>query len=136
MKRACLTVRRGPFGEQLELYASRAFAVCDHQFAHVYVADPADVPRVRDVLAGLPGVDRVLSGEERRDIGLRHERSGELIVLSRPRGMVRVSILARRCGRAGLRPRGGHTRKPGYDPCELFIDPEVADPEAARAPAG
>ena len=47
-----LDVRRGPFGEQLDLYASRAFAVCDHQLAHVYVADPADVPRVRDVLAG------------------------------------------------------------------------------------
>ena len=51
-----LTVRPGPFGEQLDTFESRAFAVCDHQLAHVYVPDAADVPRVRDVLAGLPGV--------------------------------------------------------------------------------
>src|SRR5581483_4499796 len=47
-----LRVRLGPFGEQLDTFASRAFAVCDHQLAHVYVRDPADVPRVRDLLAG------------------------------------------------------------------------------------
>ena len=39
-----LTVRKGPFGEQLETFLSRAFAVCDHQVAHVYVRDPADLP--------------------------------------------------------------------------------------------
>ena len=48
-----LTVRDGPFGETLETFHSRAFAVCDHQLAHVYVADAADRLRVREVLAGL-----------------------------------------------------------------------------------
>ena len=40
-----LAVRRGPFGEQLDTFQSRAFAVCDHQVAHVYVRDADDVPR-------------------------------------------------------------------------------------------
>jgi predicted AlkP superfamily pyrophosphatase or phosphodiesterase len=31
-----LTVRPGPFGEMLDTFGSRAFAVCDHQLAHVY----------------------------------------------------------------------------------------------------
>ncbi|HVL11797.1 MAG TPA: alkaline phosphatase family protein, partial [Gemmata sp.] len=79
-----LEVRRGPFGEQLDLYGSRAFAVVDHQLAHVYVRDPADVPRVRDVLAPVVGVAKVFAGEERAAIGLDHERSGELVLLSRP----------------------------------------------------
>src|SRR5438132_298510 len=56
-----LTVRPGPFGEMLDTFTSRAFAVCDHQLAHVYVNDPADMPRVQDVIAGLPGVARVLA---------------------------------------------------------------------------
>src|SRR5262245_18588839 len=43
-----LTARAGPFGETLETFTSRAFAVCDHQVAHVYVNDPADMPRARD----------------------------------------------------------------------------------------
>ena len=53
-----LKVRKGPFGEQLETFTSSAFAVCDHQVAHVYVADSRDIARVRDILAALPGVAR------------------------------------------------------------------------------
>ncbi|MBN9119058.1 MAG: alkaline phosphatase family protein, partial [Planctomycetes bacterium] len=83
-KAGLLEVRPGPFGEQLDLYGSRAFAVVDHQLAHVYVRDPDDVPRVRDVLAPVPGVARVLAGEERASVHLDHERAGEVILLSAP----------------------------------------------------
>ena len=78
-------VRPGPFGEILDLFESRAFAVCDHQLAHVYVAADNDRLKVRDLLLGLPGVERVLVGEERSELHLEHERSGELVVLARPR---------------------------------------------------
>src|SRR5262245_36872360 len=55
MRRAGLLVARpGPFGENLDSFESRAFAVCDHQIAHVYVRNPADVPRVHDLLAAMP----------------------------------------------------------------------------------
>src|SRR5262249_58929382 len=57
-KAGFLSVRHGPFGEQLETFLSRAFAVCDHQVAQVYVRTPEDVPRIRDVLAGLPRAAR------------------------------------------------------------------------------
>src|SRR5262245_17798517 len=77
-----LTARPGPFGETLETFTSRAFAVCDHQVAHVYVPAPEDVPRARDALAGQPGVAKVLVGDERGEAGLRHERAGELVLLS------------------------------------------------------
>src|SRR5439155_8336771 len=58
-----VAARRGPFGEQLDTFNSRAFAVCDHQLAHVYVNDATDIPRVRERLAAEAGVARVLAGE-------------------------------------------------------------------------
>src|SRR5690606_33991643 len=73
-----LAVRPGPFGDILDTFGSRAFAVCDHQLAHVYVKNPDDVPRVRDVVLSEPGVARALVGDERAEIGLDHRRSGEI----------------------------------------------------------
>src|SRR5207245_10689248 len=37
-----LTVRPGPFGEDLDTFGSQAFAACDHQIAHIYVNDSDD----------------------------------------------------------------------------------------------
>jgi predicted AlkP superfamily pyrophosphatase or phosphodiesterase len=128
-----LTVRPGPFGEQLDTFESRAFAVCDHQLAHVYVRDEADVPRVRDLLAGLPGVARVLAGEERAEIDLRHPRSGEVVALSEPDAWFAYPFwLDDRQAPDYARTVDIH-RKPGYDPCELFFDPKLWWPKGRAA---
>ncbi len=124
-----LRVRPGPFGEALDTFTSRAFAVCDHQLAHVYVNEPADIPRARDVLAALPGVARVLAGEERGDVGLRHERAGELIALSAPDAWFAYPFwLDDRLAPDYARTVDIH-RKPGFDPCELFFDPRLLWPK-------
>ena len=124
-----LEVRPGPFGEQLDLYGSRAFSVCDHQLAHVYVADPADVPRTRDVLAPLPGVARVLVGGERAEYALDHPRSGELVLLSRPDAWFAYPFwLDDRLAPDYARAVAIH-HKPGFDPCELFFDPALRFPK-------
>ncbi len=118
-----LKVRLGPFGEQLETFTSRAFAVCDHQVAHVYVTDPADVPVVRDLLTELPGVDRILSRDQRSEIGLNHPRSGEIILLSKPDAWFAYPFWHDdRLVPDYARAVAIH-HKPGYDPCELFLDP-------------
>ena len=123
-----LTVRPGPFGETLDTFASRAFAVCDHQLAHVYVNEPNSLAKARDVLESLAGVARVLAGEERSDIGLRHARSGELIALSRPDAWFAYPFwLDDRQAPDYARTVDIH-RKPGYDPCELFFDPKLRWP--------
>jgi predicted AlkP superfamily pyrophosphatase or phosphodiesterase len=128
-----LEVRRGPFGEQLDTFASRAFAVCDHQLAHVYVADPADVPRVRDVLAALPGVARVLSGDERWELDLVHERCGEVVLLSEPSAWFAYPFWADdRFAPDYARCVAIHN-KPGFDPCELFLDPKLRLPKLRMA---
>jgi len=120
-----LSVRPGPFGEVFDTFESQAFAVCDHQLAHVYVREVNDVPRVRDLLAGLPGVKRVVAGEERADLGLLHERSGELILLAEPDAWFAYPFwLEDRQAPDYARTVDIH-RKPGYDPCELFLDPKL-----------
>jgi len=124
-----LVARDGPFGEVLDTFQSRAFAVCDHQLAHVYVHDSNDLSRVRELLASLPGVDRVLEGEARAEIGLDHPRSGELVLLSqRDAWFAYPYWLDERRAPDFARTVDIH-RKPGYDPCELFFDPALAWPK-------
>jgi predicted AlkP superfamily pyrophosphatase or phosphodiesterase len=120
-----LQVRDGPFGEMLDTFGSRAFAVCDHQLAHVYVERPEDVAPVRDLLAAIDGVSRLLAQTERRSIGLDHPRSGELVALAQPDCWFAYPYwLDDRSAPDFARTVDIH-RKPGYDPCELFFDPSL-----------
>ena len=124
-----LSVRPGPFGEMLDTFASRAFAVCDHQLAHVYVSQEQDFSAVRDLLAGQKGVMRVLAGRRRHELGLDHSRSGELVVLSEPDSWFAYPYwLDDRLAADFARTVDIH-RKPGYDPCELFFDPQLLWPK-------
>ncbi|MEV1113861.1 nucleotide pyrophosphatase/phosphodiesterase family protein [Actinosynnema sp. NPDC049800] len=119
--------------ELLDPWASRAFAVADHQIAHVYVADPADVPRARAVLAELPGVDTVLDRAAQAGVHLDHERSGELVAVAEPDAWFTYYYWTDD-DRAPDFARGVEIhRKPGYDPAELFFDPH--DP-LVKAKAG
>jgi predicted AlkP superfamily pyrophosphatase or phosphodiesterase len=123
-----IAVRPGPFGEQLDLPETRAFAVCDHQLAHVYVRDPTEIPKVRDLLAPLAGVARVLTGEERGNLNLRHPRAGELVVMPEQDAWFPYPFwLDDREAPDYARTVDIH-RKPGYDPCELLIDPQLRWP--------
>jgi hypothetical protein len=120
-----LSVRPGPFGETLDTFGSRAFAVCDHQVAHIHVADKHDVERVGDLVRGLPGVSRVLAGADRGAVGLNHPRAGELVALAEADSWFAYPYwLVDRSAPDFARTVDIH-RKPGYDPCELFFDPEL-----------
>jgi len=128
-----LTARPGPFGETLDTFASRGFAVCDHQAAHVYVNEAAAVQRIREVLVGLPGVARVFAGEERGELGLNHPRAGDLVALSAPDAWFAYPYwLEDRQAPDFARTVDIH-RKPGYDPCELFFDPALWWPKGRAA---
>jgi predicted AlkP superfamily pyrophosphatase or phosphodiesterase len=124
-----LAVRPGPFGEMLDTFASKAFAVCDHQLAHVYTAPGQDIERLRELIANQPGVGRVLAGKERAEFGLDHLRSGEIVVLSQPDAWFAYPYwLDDRLAPDFARTVDIH-RKPGYDPCELFFDPGLVWPK-------
>ena len=123
-----LAVRAESTGDQLDAGAPSAFAVCDHQLAHVYVAERARVPEVRALVAGLDGVERVLGGEELAAAGLDHPRSGELVAIARAdRWFSYYHWLDDERAPDYARTVDIH-RKPGYDPVELFVDPEIRFP--------
>lgn len=124
-----LAVRRGPFGEQFDTFDSRAFAVVDHQLAHVYVKQSGDIPRVLDLLRGLPGVGEVVAGSDRAKYQLEHERSGEVIALAEPRAWFAYPFwLDDKLAPDYARAVAIHN-KPGFDPCELFFDPKFRAPK-------
>ena len=119
--------------EYLDPWASPAFAVADHQVAHVYVRDPDRLEEVRTVLEETPGVEQVLDRAGQAEHGLDHERSGDLVVVAAPRAWFTYYYWLDDA-RAPDFARGVEIhRKPGYDPAELFFDP--AD-RSAKARAG
>jgi predicted AlkP superfamily pyrophosphatase or phosphodiesterase len=117
-----LTFRDDATGELLDHGASAAFAVPDHQVAHVYCRPEAQ-GAARAALASAPGVAAVLAGQDRAALGLDHPRSGELVLLSdRDRWFAHDWWTDDRRAPDYQRTVDIH-RKPGYDPRELFLDP-------------
>ncbi|HEX5597225.1 MAG TPA: alkaline phosphatase family protein, partial [Micromonosporaceae bacterium] len=116
--------------EYLDPWTSRAFAVADHQVAHVYVKDPADVPAVAKLCAGLPGVAEVLDEAGKAAHSLDHPRSGELVLVSEPDAWFTYYYWLDDASAPDFARLVEIHRKPGYDPAELFFDP--ADPAAAK----
>jgi len=115
--------------EYLDPCASRVFAVSDHQLAHLYVRDPRDLPAVRELFQGVPGVERVLGEDGKREFGLDHERSGELVLLAAADSWFTYYWWLDDHRAPDYARTVNIHAKPGYDPCELFIDPAIPFPK-------
>jgi predicted AlkP superfamily pyrophosphatase or phosphodiesterase len=114
--------------EKLDAGGSDAFAVADHQIAHVYVKSPQRVDEVRSLVASLPGVEKVLGAEQKRAQGLDHARSGELVAISRSDRWFSYYFWLDDDKAPDYARTVDIHRKPGYDPAELFIDPKLMFP--------
>lgn len=124
-----LAVRPGPFGEMLDTFSTKAIAVVDHQVAHVYVSEMKLLPAVADRLAATPGVAHVLDRGGQREIGLDHPRSGDLVVLAEPDAWFAYPYWLDDAHAPDFARTVDIHRKPGYDPCELFVDPAIRWPQ-------
>ena len=113
--------------------ASEAFAVADHQIAHVHVKNPARINDVKAMLNRLPGVESVLDRDELRAIGLDHPRSGELVAISAADRWFTYYFWLDDARAPDYARTVDIHRKPGYDPVELFVDPTLALPAAKVA---
>jgi len=114
--------------ELLDAGASAAFAVADHQVAHVYVNDVSRLREVQRVLESVAGIERVLDREGKREYSLDHPRSGELVAIAGPDAWFTYYYwLDERHAPDFARTVDIH-RKPGYDPVELFLDPHIRMP--------
>ena len=111
-------------GEHLDLATSRAWALVDHQFSHVFVKDrdAATIEAVRCQFADVEGIDRVLVGDERAAFGLDHDRSGDVVLISQPNSWQAYYWWQHDSKAPGFARTVDIHRKPGYDPVELFFD--------------
>ncbi len=132
-KAGWLAVREELGRDVLDPGASDAFAVADHQVAHVYLRDSQLGPRVQSVLGRLPGVEQVLNRTAQAECGLDHPRGGDLVAIAAPDAwFTYYHWLDDRRAPDFARTVDIH-RKPGYDPVELFIDPALRFPRAKVA---
>ncbi|MCE0496707.1 MAG: alkaline phosphatase family protein [Methylacidiphilales bacterium] len=114
--------------ETLDCGASQAFAIADHQVAHIYLNNRALESKVRTAIESEPGVELVLDRHAQTEWGIQHRRSGDLIAVARPRSWFTYYYWED----DALAPDFARTvdihRKSGYDPAELFLDPKLRWP--------
>jgi len=120
-----LAVRQTDDGELLDLEASRAFALVDHQFSHVFVQDgqSATVARVAELFRHRQGFAEVLVGEDLAQWHLAHPRSGDVVLVSTPESWQAYYWWFSDDAAPAFARRVDIHRKPGYDPVELHFDP-------------
>jgi predicted AlkP superfamily pyrophosphatase or phosphodiesterase len=124
-----LTVRDELGTEAFDPGASRAFAVADHQIAHVYIRDPGDMATVTSLLQRTDGIDAVLDRSGQAAAGLDHERSGELVAVSAADAWFTYYYWLDEERAPDYARTVDIHRKPGYDPAELLLDPALALPK-------
>ncbi len=114
--------------ELLDAGECGAFAVADHQLAHIYVQEE-ESQRVRRLIESVPGVARVLGAEGKAEVGLDHPRSGELVAIAEPDAWFTYYYWMDDDRAPDFARTVAIHDKPGYDPVELFVDPEIPFPK-------
>jgi predicted AlkP superfamily pyrophosphatase or phosphodiesterase len=115
--------------ETLDCGSSRAFAVADHQVAHIYLNDPAIESQVRAAIEAEPGVERVLDAAAQKELGMRHARAGDLVAIAKPRSWFTYYYWLDDAVVPDFARTIDIHRKAGYDPAELFLDPKLRWPK-------
>jgi predicted AlkP superfamily pyrophosphatase or phosphodiesterase len=111
--------------ELLDPGASKAFAVADHQVAHIYVNDKSKIQEVKKVLQQVEGVEEVLEGEERNKYHLAHERCGDLVAIADKNSWFTYYYWLDDKKAPDFARIVDIHKKPGYDPVEMLADPKI-----------
>jgi predicted AlkP superfamily pyrophosphatase or phosphodiesterase len=104
-----------------DIGTSRAFAVVDHQIAHVVCRDEASTQEARKALEDLPGVAKVLDRTEQAAYGLDHRNSGELVIIAEDGAWFAYPWFTDKKEAPDYASHVDIHNKPGFDPCELFF---------------
>ncbi|WP_149303593.1 alkaline phosphatase family protein [Pareuzebyella sediminis] len=110
--------------ELLDAGASAAFAVADHQIAHIYLNDLSIKSSVKSLIESISGVEKVLSDEEIEEAGLAHERCGDLVVLADANSWFTYYFWLDDDKAPDYARMVDIHKKPGYDPVEMMTDPK------------
>lgn len=120
----CLAIREERGLELLDAGASKAFAVSDHQIAHIYVKDQADKKEVKKILKAIPGVAQVLDSAEIEAQHLNHERTGDFVLIADTDKWFTYYYWLDDAKAPDFARCVDIFKKPGYDPVEMFMDPK------------
>ena len=104
-----------------DLYGSRAFAMVDHQIAHVYIKDERDIDTIKDVLSKATGIEKVLDKNDQGEIEVGHRNSGELLIIANKGYWLGYPWWTEKGEKPDYATHVDIHNKPGYDPCELFF---------------
>ncbi len=119
-----LSIRTENGLELLDAGESRAFAVADHQIAHVYIQDKSRTVQIKELLKNTRGIELVLDKEEKKQYHLNHDRAGDLVVIAdKDSWFTYYYWLDDALAPDFARVVDIH-KKPGYDPAEMFFDPK------------
>ena len=108
----------------LELFdggASPAFAVADHQIAHIYFNDPGIETKVRGMVEKIPGVELVLNRAEQKKYHIGHERTGDLVLVADQKSWFCYYFWLDDAKAPDYARAVDIHKKPGYDPVEMFM---------------
>ena len=111
--------------EMFDAGASDVFAVADHQIAHIYVKNEELIPEVIETVEALDGVERVLDAQGKKEYGLDHPNSGELVAIAKPDAWFTYYYWLEDKRAPDYARTVDIHRKPGYDPVELFLNPRL-----------
>ncbi len=110
--------------ELLDAGASKAFAVADHQLAHIYLNDKALKSEVKKLLQSVEGVEKVLSDNEIVDAKLNHDRCGDLVVIADANSWFTYYFWLDDKKAPDYARMVDIHKKPGYDPVEMLTNPK------------
>ncbi len=125
LEQGFLVVRKERGLELLDAGASTAFAVADHQVAHIYVNDPGQAEAVKALIEKVPGVERVLQGPAVKEAHLDHERSGDLIAIADKDSWFTYYFWLDDSKAPDYARMVDIHKKPGYDPVEMHLNPKI-----------
>lgn len=123
-KEGYLNIRMERGLELLDAGESKAFAVADHQIAHIYLNDKSVLSKVKALLEDVSGVEKVLYGKELQEVNLNHERCGDLVVIADAQSWFTYYFWLDDSKAPDYARMVDIHKKPGYDPVEMLTDPE------------
>jgi len=114
--------------ELLDAGASKAFAVADHQVAHIYINDASVTKQLRSIVEKIHGVELILDRSEQLSYHLNHERAGDLVLMADKDSWFTYYFWLDDNKAPDYARTVDIHKKPGYDPIEMFM---TSKPRAA-----
>jgi len=104
-----------------DFFSPGAFAMVDHEVAHIHVDGPERIARARDVLGSLEGVETVMDRAACAEAGIDHPNAGELVAVASPGCWFAYPWWTEPRAAPDYASHVDIHNKPGFDPCELFF---------------